>query len=272
MPRKREQYKCPPEFQERLTRVGGINRYGEPNFIIVWGQSWTVRRGGTWEQDDGTYFRGYRDVLEDGRPCWILKKWNAPELYGSPMLWFLQNREESVNADPPWMTNLRILAEHSRDAAKLLQQIESDRSANRSSEPNTGLQILGDFPWRGCYETVQPFVWKGLVNGRMVVEAMPLNSMILDLVVPIILKAKEATFLQKKAALQEMDARRDRDELRTVEAKRHDAQMAFRGPVSFARQGCRTSLVDQKVYAMQQHWSSAMKMMKSRGLGVSVMN
>src|ERR1039458_1984803 len=191
MPRKKEQYKCPQEFQDRLTRIGGINRYGEPHFICVWGESFTVRRGGTWEMDDGTYFRGYRDVPEDGRPCWILKKWNAPEIYGSPALWFIQNIEES-----------------------------------------TGLQILGDFPWRGCYETVQPFVWKGLVNGRLVVESMPLNSMILDLVVPIILKAKEATFLQKKAALQEMEARKDRDELRQVEAKRHDANMAFRGPVS----------------------------------------
>ena len=231
MARKREHYECPPQFQERLTRIGGVNRYGEPNFIIVWGQTWTVRRGGTWEQDDGTYFRGYRDVLEDGRPCWILKKWNAPEIYGSPALWYIQNREES-----------------------------------------TGLQILGEYPYRGCYETVQPFVWRGLVNGRMVVERMPLNSMILDLVVPIIMKAKEVTFLQKKIAIQEMEARKDRDLQRAVEAKRHDAQMAFRGPVSFARQGCRTSLVDQKVYAIQKHWNQAMETMRGRGLGISLMN
>jgi hypothetical protein len=267
--RKREQFKCPPEFQERLTRVGGINRYCEPNFIIVWGQSWTVRRGGTWEQDDGTYFRGYRDVPEDGRPCWILKKWNAPELYGSPTLWFLQNREESVANEPPWLNTLRVMAEHSRDAAARLKEVESE--LDKKTGPDSGLQILGDFPWRGCYETVQPFVWKGLVNGRMVVESMPLNSMILDLVVPIILKAKEATLLQKKAALQAMEARKDRDLLCSVEAKRHDANMAFRGPVSFARQGCRTSQVDQKVYAIQKHWDQAMRSMKGRGLGVSVM-
>ena len=270
MSRKREQYKCPAEFQDRLTRIGGINRYGEPNFIIVWGQSWTVRRGGTWEQDDGTYFRGYRDVLEDGRPCWILKKWNAPEIYGSPMLWFLQNREESTAVNPPWLETLRVMSEHSREGAEMLKRVESEMESRTG--PDSGLQILGDFPWRGCYETVQPFVWKGLVNGRMVVESMPLNSMILDLVVPIILKAKEATFLQKKIAIQEMEARKDRAMLRSVEAKRHDANMAFRGPVSFARQGCRTSLVDQKVYAIQKHWDQAMRTMKGRGLGVSVMN
>lgn len=268
--RRREQYRCPPEFQDRLTRIGGVNRYGNPNFLIVWGQSWTVRRGGTWEQDDGTYFRGYRDVLEDGRPCWILKKWNAPELYGSPMLWFLQNREQSVEDNPPWLETLRVLSEHSRKSSELLKQIEDNRAAR--SGPDTGLQILGDFPWRGCYETVQPFVWRGLVNGRMVVERMPLNSMILDLVVPIVLKCKEATFLQKKAAIQAMEARKDRDQLRSVEAKRHDAKMAFRGPVSFARQGCRTSLVDRKVYAIQQHWNQAMKNMRGKGLGINLLN
>ena len=139
-------------------------------------------------------------------------------------------------------------------------------------EESSGLQILGDFPWRGNYETIQPFVWRGLVNGRMVVESMPLNSMILDMVVPIIIKSQEATLLQRKAALQEMEARKDRDQLRSVEAKKHDAKLAFKGPVSFARQGCRTSLVDQKVYQIQKHWSRNMAAMKGRGLGVSVMN
>jgi hypothetical protein len=231
MPRKREQYHCPPEFTDRLSRVGGLNRYGLPNFRIVWGQSWTVRRGGTWEQDDGTYFRGYRDVLEDGRPCWILKKWNPPEVYGTPAIWFIENYEAS-----------------------------------------TGLQILGDYPWRGQYETVQPFVWRGMVNGRMVVERMPLNSMILNMVVPIILKCKEVSFLQKKAAIQEMDERKKRAEDSVFEAKRHDAKMAFTGPVSFARQGCRTSLVDQKVHAIEKHWNQAMARFRKQGLGISLMN
>lgn len=229
--RKREQYACPPQYQERLTRAGGVNRYGTPNFIIVWGQSWTVRRGGTWEQDDGHYFRGYRDIVEDGRPCWVLKKWHAPEIYGSPILYYLENMEES-----------------------------------------TGLQILGEFPYRGRYETLYPLVWKGLVNSRMVVERMPLNSMLLELVVPIVVGCQKITHYQRKLALEAVKAREDRDMLRSVEAKRHDAKMAFRGPVSFARQGCRTSLVDQKVYAIQKHLDRAMQSMKGRGLGVSVVN
>lgn len=136
----------------------------------------------------------------------------------------------------------------------------------------TGLQILGDYPYQGQYETVQPFVWRGLVNGRMVVERMPLNSMMLEMVVPIIRKCQGASFLKKKQAIQEMEARKDRDQTRLVEAKRHDAQMAFRGPTSFARQVCRTSQVEQRMYAIEKHWNQAMANMRGRGLGVSLLN
>lgn len=223
-----EKLQCPQHFQDRLTRTGGRNRYGAPNFIIVWGQSWTVRRGGIWN-DGEHYFKGYRDEVEDKRPCWVLKQWNAPELYGSPALWFAQNRDE-----------------------------------------NSGLQILGDFPWRGQYETVQPFVWTGIVNGRLVVERMPLNAMIVDMVIPVVIQCKTVALWRRKLALEEMEARKDKERTRKIEDARHDAQMAFKGPVSFGRQGCRTSLVDRKMSAISQNWSRAMKEFKRTGLGLSI--
>lgn len=221
--------KVPDQFREKLTRVGGLNRYGEPNFIIVWGKSYTVRRGGTWAQDDGTFFKGYRDVVEDGRPCWVLKQWKPPEVYGSSTMYFMENREES-----------------------------------------TGLQILGDYPWRGQYETVQPFVWRGLVNGKMVVEHMPLNSMILDMVVPIILRCQDANLLQRRAALDALEEKKQASMLSTIEAKRLDAKMAFTGPVSYSKQGCKTSIVDRKMYDIQKSWNQAMNNFRGRGLGISL--
>src|SRR6185437_774067 len=223
-----EKRECPPEFQERLTRAGGVNRYGGPNFRIVWGQTWTVRRGGVWN-DGEHYFKGYRDEVEDKRPCWILKQWNAPELYGSPTLWFIQNRDEA-----------------------------------------SGLQILGDFPWRGQYETVQPFVWTGLVNDRLIVEYMPLNAMIVDMIIPIVMQCKDVQMWRRKLALEEMEARKDKERLRKVEDARRDAAMAFQGPVSFGRQGCRTSMVDRRMQVISQNWRRAMTMVKANGLGMSI--
>lgn len=221
--------KCPQVYQDRLTRAGGLNRYGGPNFKLAWGESETMRAGGIWEQDDGNYFRGYRDIAEDGRPCWVLKQWKPPEVYGTPAMYFAENLD-----------------------------------------PNSGFQILGDYPWRGKYETIQPLVWRGLVNGRMVVEHMPLNSLILDMVVPIIIRCRDATWEQKKAAVKDMEERKNRDDVNEIEARRNDARMAFTGPVSYARQGCKTSLVDRKIYEMQKHFNSAMSFVRQRGLGTSI--
>jgi hypothetical protein len=218
---------CPPHFQDRLTRAGGLNRYGEPNFKIVWGQTWQVRRGGTWN-DGVNYFQGYRDEVEDKRPCWVLKQWNAPELYGSPSVWFIQNRDDA------------------------------------------GFQLLGDFPWKGQYETVQPFVWSGLVNGRMVVEAMPLNAMMVDMVIPIAIQCRSVALWRQKLAFEEMEARKDKATTQKVEDARYGAQMAFTGPVSFGRQGCRTSLVDKKMDAISKNWKRAMADFKRMGLGISI--
>lgn len=217
-----EKRECPAHYQDRLTRAGGLNRYGKPNFLMVWGQTWTVRRS-------DPVHNSYRDEVEDKRPCWVLKQWNAPELYGSPALWFFQNREEA-----------------------------------------SGLQMLGDFPWKGQYETVQPLVWTGLVNDRLVVEAMPLNGMIIDMIVPIVMQCKGVQLWRRKLALDEMEARKDKDRLRQVEAARHDAQMAFQGPVSFSRQGCRTSLVDRRMAAISQNWKRAMNQIKQTGLGITI--
>lgn len=219
---------CPPEYQERLTRAGGLNRYGSPNFILVWGGSYRVRRGGTWNSGD-YYYQGYRDELEDGRPIWVLKQWFPPEVYGSPALWFDENRERE-----------------------------------------SGLQLLGDFPWRGQYETVQPLISKEVVNGVLKIETMPLNGLIIDVLIPMIMAWKTVGDYRKRIAFEAWHDRKEKELDQKFEDSRHDAQMAFRGPVSYARQGCRTSLVDLRMRAIEQHWDRAVRILKRQGLGVTI--
>lgn len=226
-----EHYHCPEHFQDRVTRAGGLNRYGEPNFLIVWGPTWTVRRGGTWERPDGSNFRGYKDIVEEKRPCWVLKEWKAPEEFGTPEMWFLNNLE-----------------------------------------PQSGLQLLGDYPWKGSYQTLQPFIWTGIVNGKLQIDHMPLNSAIVDMIIPIALEAKNASLTRRKIAMDALAAKEEKDIDDEIEARRNDAKLAFRGPVSFSRQGCRTSLIDRKAYELQQNWGRAMfnaRRMMNRGMGVS---
>jgi len=217
-------------LQDKITRAGGLNRYGKPNFLLVWGPSWKDRRGGTWNAN-GKYFRGYKEVVEEKRPTWILKQWYAPEEFGTPEMWYLTN-----------------------------------------IEPESGLQLLGEFPYRGMYMTLQTLCWARLVNGELKVEYMPLNSEIVDMLVPLAIEAKKASFTRRKIAAEALAAKEEKDLESEIEARRNNARLAFRGPVSFSRQGCRTSLVDKKAHELNQMWnviSANARRVMQRGMGIS---
>src|SRR5476651_1623604 len=98
---KYQQYQCPQEFQDRLNEVGGLNRYDEPNFIIRWAQGGEdecyYRAGGAWHVEGLPSFVGYRDLLVGGgTPSWMLMQWQAPELYSTPELYYMQNKDEET--------------------------------------------------------------------------------------------------------------------------------------------------------------------------------
>jgi hypothetical protein len=77
---------CPPEYQKELTERFGLNRFDEPNFRIVWGQTETTTVAG---------LRGYEPrLLCNGLPCWNILRWIPPESYGTPEMWYRQNFDE----------------------------------------------------------------------------------------------------------------------------------------------------------------------------------
>lgn len=93
-----ERRRCPLELQERINRAVGLNRYGEPLWKIGWGQTETFRAGGYWPHD---CFLGYRQLMMsngspsgEGEPCWMLMEWHPPEDYGSPAMYYFENRDE----------------------------------------------------------------------------------------------------------------------------------------------------------------------------------
>lgn len=82
---------CPEWFQDRLTRVGGTNKYGQPNFKLVWGQYETFRVGGYFAKDG---FVGYRDMPTVGEACWAIMMWEPAEMQGSADRWYWDYRDE----------------------------------------------------------------------------------------------------------------------------------------------------------------------------------
>jgi hypothetical protein len=82
----RERLVCPPEFQAEVTERFGVNRFDEPNFRIVWGQTEMTTVAG---------LHGYEErLLCSGAPCWNILRWIAPEVYGTPESWYAANYDE----------------------------------------------------------------------------------------------------------------------------------------------------------------------------------
>src|ERR1700723_4163414 len=107
----REQHVCPPEIQETLTRAGGTNQFGEPNFRAVWGYSRLGWMGGRWvdRNSEGQVIRECFQLRQAPKALpqswnrWIIESYRGPEFYGARWLWDMQTRvkDPSSNAVLP---------------------------------------------------------------------------------------------------------------------------------------------------------------------------
>ena len=228
-----QQYQCPEWFQDELTSIGGENRYSEPNFICRWGMGGedecVYRAGGEWAVEGQPSFRGYRSLLIGG---------------GTPSWMLLQWQPPETFGSP-----------------------ESFYVGNY--DPDTDLQTLGEYCYKGKYVLLYNMCWRDMQNGKMNIEAMPLNSFVLDTVVPIIMQAKEISYAKTMAALKEQKDKDDAADLAMIEDCMRDAKLAFKGPVSYARQGCHTSIIDRKVEQLTRNWNKIVTNARSLGRGLS---
>lgn len=86
-----EALRTPPEVERRIAQAGGLNIFGEPNFVVRWGLSHLEWIGGLWEaKDDGSpdYKVEYRKVpVWDPLDRWHLGRWMPPSFYGDDYQW-----------------------------------------------------------------------------------------------------------------------------------------------------------------------------------------
>lgn len=200
----------------------GVNRFGEPNFKIMWNQSNFLRMGNVWHDSKGNEQVGYKDVYQgDGQPCWLILKWRPPEFYGSPTTYY---RETYDN--------------HSRR------------------------YITGEYPWKGRYEIMQALIQKDFIGGKMVITHMPLCHYLIDMVIPMIIAWQELTLEEQQAATQHAEQERIKAEHAENAERMMENMPTWIHPVSYSRQGCRTSILDQKMHKIQKAWDR----MSRRGL------
>jgi hypothetical protein len=123
-------------------------------------------------------------------------------------------------------------------------------------DQESGLQTLGEYPYDGRYEVLYHLRWNELIDDKLTLHSFPLETWILDMIVPIVIAAKDVSLEKRKAAY--LDARqRDEDE-KTASIERHlqDKNIPFTGAVSFGRQGIRSTVIDQKALLLQREWAN----------------
>jgi hypothetical protein len=192
----------------------GRNEFGDPLFKIVWGQSEFIRMGNVWRDKHGTERKGYRERYQ----C-----------HGTPC-WVIM-RWKSPN--------------HYGSPAMYYSGTFDDFS---------GMYILGEYPWRGRYEVMQPLARKEFKDGKLMIEHFPLSHVLIDKLIPLMLMAQRMTYWEWKAANDLARQHEEKAQTDEIADRLMDALPKWYGPVSYSRQGCRTALLDRKMHQIQQAW------------------
>ena len=206
-----ERRECPPEFQDRLTNAVGTNQYGEPLFKIVWGQTQTYIAGGVWGHD---HFFGYRQLM-------------------------LSNSSPSGKGVPCWM----ILEWHPPEDYETAAVYYF-----RNRDETTGLQTLGEYPYRGRYEIAFKLTSTEYRDGRLQVVHYHLDGMILDILIPAIVEGQRMTMKQRLKRLREWEEKREKDLDRNVDAA-----------LKSAKRRLLPSQIDDRVRLIQQQMGQYLK-------------
>lgn len=95
----RETHEAPDDVLERVSRAGGLNWLGEPNFRVVWGGSRLAWVGGRWTDCDseGNVLRECVELRRVPKYSpterWHVERWMPAEAYGPPEMWLAQTVE-----------------------------------------------------------------------------------------------------------------------------------------------------------------------------------
>ena len=97
----RERHETPESVTRRLAMAGGLNRYGEANYRVVWGWNRLAWIGGKFEDRDenGDLVREVVELRQEPKYAtvnrWHVERWVPPEAYGSPAAWYAQTVESA---------------------------------------------------------------------------------------------------------------------------------------------------------------------------------
>jgi hypothetical protein len=202
-------------FQDLITTRFGVNRYGGPNFRLIWGQTETYEVATS---------HGYAPrLMGNNDPCWMLLKWTAPEMYGTPEVYY------ALTADAE--TGLAMLGEY----------------------PEFGrYEILTKFLRREYNQDTQ----------MLEIHTIPLDWNLIESLIPVMLASQEMTYWEQRAAVEQEQAEENARQLDMIASRLYDDLPSFYGPVSYAGQRTRTALIDRKKEQIEQVWRRRERMLR----------
>lgn len=169
-----ERLTVPREYQDYLTKLGGRNRFGDPNFIIEWGQTATEIVQGV----DANGRRGQHTILKHGGiAAWFIGVWYPPECFGTEEVWYALSWD--------WESDCPTLGEYP------FRGLYMPAPFNLYVKKMTG----GGSYFNSKGEVVEE-------PAHLEIDAMPMNYHILDLLIPNLMKSQEEAFEKKKIALE----------------------------------------------------------------------
>lgn len=132
----------------------------------------------------------------------------------------------------------------------------------------TGMQDLGKYPYHGRYRLIHKLIHREMVMGHLVTEAMELNTMIIDAILPMCKAWQSLEEDVKIAALRLHQQIEDEEAAKAAAEAKASYAPAFRGAtVSYTGQGCRTSLIAKKEEFLERNFKLLMAKSKAFGTG-----
>lgn len=92
--------------------------------------------------------------------------------------------------------------------------------------PKTGLQLLGEYPYHGSYQIALPLVAKWFEGGKLRVHAYPLDSEIVEMMIPLIQASMLVTAEAKMRYLKEVEERNEADIDRQIQDAYDDSKLS----------------------------------------------
>lgn len=130
-------------------------------------------------------------------------------------------------------------------------------------DESSGLSTCGEYPYRGRYIVLQPLVNKEFIDGKLVLTHFPLSHVLIDRIIPLIMIAHSMTKEEQRACRQYAEEQEHKQTVAEIADRMADASPIY-GPVSYSRQGIRTSLLDRKMEQIQRGWNFYAKRTRGR--------